>query len=141
MIVGALANRRALRRGTWALLEAFLATSVNSSNGSLCAVPSDPGFVITCWRKVYEICGSQSQEDDDDGLDDDAHKILRVLARIASEVPAEAGMELAEELLSVLVELDGRLSAGNCGAALETVSALCLSKGERRKRHVVFSHA
>ena len=127
----ALTDRRALRRGTWALLEAFFATSVNSTSGGLCAVPSDPGFVIRCWRKVYDICGEQNQQDEeDDGLDDDAHKILRVLARIASEVPADTGMELAEDLLAALVQLDQRLSPGNCGAALETISALCLAKGE-----------
>jgi len=126
----ALTDRRALRRGTWALLEGFFTTSTTNTSGrGLCAVLSDPGFVIRCWRKVYEICGEQGQQEEDDGLDDDAYKILRVLARIASEVPADAGMELAEELLAALVQLDPRLSPGNCGAALEIISALCLSKG------------
>ena len=44
-------------------------------------------------------------------------------------MPAALGMEVAEDLLAALAALDPRVSPENCGAALETVAALCLAKG------------
>jgi len=128
----------ALRRGAWALLEAILASdraasallpsssSSSSSGGGMKVLPSDPAFVITCWRRAFEGLGGE--EGEVEALEEDARKILRVLARIAPDVPAEMGMGLAEELLGFLSELHPRLSPENCGAALETISALCLAK-------------
>lgn len=134
-------DRTALRRGAWSLLEAILASDKTASPlasgpGAKQAgaaapgpvLPSDPAFVVTCWRRAFEGLqggggGGRAE------LEDDARKILRVLARIAKDVPGEMGMALAEELLGCLAGLDPRLSPENCGAALETIAALCLAKG------------
>lgn len=130
-------DRTALRRGAWSLLEAILASDKTSSPlvsgpGAKPAaatggvfLPSDPAFVVTCWRRAFEGLRSAGRNAD---LEDDARKILRVLARIAKDVPSEMGMGLAEELLGCLAGLDERLSPENCGAALETIAALCLAK-------------
>ncbi|GAB5032194.1 condensin-2 complex subunit d3 [Nannochloropsis oceanica] len=128
----------ALRRGAWALLEAILASdraasallpsgSSSSSSGGGKVMPSDPAFVITCWRRAFEGLGG---EEEAEALEEDSRKILRVLARIAPDVPAEVGMGLAEELLGYLRGLHPGLSPENCGAALETISALSLAKAQ-----------
>lgn len=131
-------DRTALRRGAWSLLEAILASDKTASplasgpsakpaaatGGAF--LPSDPAFVVTCWRRAFEGLRAAGRNAE---LEDDARKILRVLARIAKDVPGEMGMGLAEELLGCLAGLDERLSPENCGAALETIAALCLAKG------------
>eukprot|EP00624_Nannochloropsis_granulata_P000481 evm.model.NODE_11823_length_16375_cov_18.355114.1 len=88
----------ALRRGAWALLEAILASdraasallpsgSSSSSSGGGNVSPSDPAFVITCWRRAFEGLGGEEEEVE--ALEEDARKILRVLGRIAPDVPAD----------------------------------------------------
>lgn len=130
-------NPTALRRGAWALLEAILASdhggsfqpSVGNDNrpsGPKKVLPSEPSFVVTCWRRAFEGLGGEKSESD--ALEEDARKILRVLARIASDVPVDLGTGLAEELLGYLSSLHPRLSPENCGAALETITALHLAK-------------
>jgi hypothetical protein len=121
-------NRVALRRGAWALLEAVLASSAAanaSTTQPMTVVPSNPLFVVRCWKQVFA-----SFDGRDDDLQDDARKILKVLTRTAADVPADEGRELADELLEALTELDVRLSPENAGAALDTIAALCLAKGK-----------
>ena len=137
-------NPTALRRGAWALLEAILASDRTSSalvpgaiggGGANKVMPSDPAFVVTCWRRAFEGLGGDKAEAET--LEDDARKILRVLARIAPDVQVEMGAQLAEELLACLVGLHPRLSPENCGAALETISALSLAKAPTQEAGAV----
>ncbi|CAM9539163.1 unnamed protein product, partial [Hapterophycus canaliculatus] len=114
-----------IRRGTWVLLDAFFdrVLAPGESNGGReqqsdagTSMVMDPMFVVRCWDRIHGHILEQalSAPDGDSGesspgpeeaFESDGRRVLGVLARLASNVPAEVAAPLAESLLEMLLDL------------------------------------
>jgi hypothetical protein len=143
--------RNSVRQGAWVLFEAVLCPSIHSGSTThapapltAATVPVDPTFVIACWHDLWaeiDACEIQEQEEaasaagsmlgasessGREALEQDAQRMLRVVAFLAPAIAADAATALASELISLLQALHA--TPTTAASMLKALISLCSTK-------------
>lgn len=120
----------ALRCGAWVVLEALFSNAGASNPGGDASMATlfkslklDADFVIESWESMATALDTGSSAR---GIEDDAIRVLRVLAHVASCIPAAKASSIAANLLEMLNGF--KIRPAMAGAALQALKAVCFAK-------------